>query len=131
MDNHLRTELVIQAFKQAMLHWDKPTELLYHSDRGCQYTSHVFQALLKHHGVTCSMSGTGNCYDNAAMESFFATLKTECVYFETFQTREEAKLKLFDYGEIFYNNQRAHSTLGYLSPKAIEEQYFNSEKPVH
>ncbi|OGT31514.1 MAG: hypothetical protein A3E87_04090 [Gammaproteobacteria bacterium RIFCSPHIGHO2_12_FULL_35_23] len=77
------------------------------------------------------MSGKGNCYDNAAMESFFATLKTECIYFEKFQTREEAKLKIFDYCEIFYNNQRAHSTLGYLSPKAIEEQYFNSEKSVH
>lgn len=116
---------------QAILHRDKPTELLYHSDRGCQYTSLEFQALLAHYGVTCSMSSTGNCYDNAAMESFFATLKTECVYFEKFQTREEAKLKLFDYCEIFYNNQRAPSILGYLSSKAIEEQYFNSEKTVH
>lgn len=131
MDNHLRAELVIRAFKQALLHRGTPGELLYHSDRGCQYTSHEFQALLNRYGITCSMSGTGNCYDNAAMESFFATLKTECVYFENFKTREEAKLKIFDYCEIFYNNQRTHSTLGYLSPKAIEELYFNSEKTVH
>ncbi len=96
MDNHLRTELVVSAFRQAMLHRYTPTELLYHSDRGCQYTSHQFQALLSRYSVTCSMSGTGNCYDNAAMESFFATLKTECIYFEVFQTREEAKLKIFD-----------------------------------
>ena len=131
MDKHLRTELVSRAFKQALLHRRQPKELLNHSDRGCQYTSLEFQAILSLYGVTCSMSGKGNCYDNAAMESFFATLKTECIYFEKFQTREEAKLKIFDYCEIFYNNQRAHSTLGYLSPKAIEEQYFNSEKSVH
>lgn len=131
MDKHLRTELVSQAFQQALLHRQQPQELLHHSDRGCQYTSAEFQALLRRYGVTCSMSGKGNCYDNAAMESFFATLKTECVYFENFKTREEAKLKLFDYCEIFYNNQRAHSTLGYLSPKAVEERYFNSEKSVH
>jgi len=131
MDNHLRTELVTRALKQALKHRQHPQELLHHSDRGCQYTSHEFQALLRQYGIICSMSGKGNCYDNAAMESFFATLKTECVYFENFQTREEAKLKIFDYCEIFYNNQRAHSTLGYLSPKAIEEQYYNSEKSVH
>ena len=131
MDKHLRTELVSRAFKQALLHRNQPSELLHHSDRGCQYTSHEFQALLHQYRVTCSMSGKGNCYDNAAMESFFATLKTECVYFENFKTREEAKLKLFDYCEIFYNNQRVHSTLGYLSPKAVEELYFNSEKSVH
>ena len=131
MDHHLRTALVVRAFKQAMLHRNTPTQLLIHSDRGCQYTSHEFQALLRHYGVTCSMSGSGNCYDNAAMESFFATLKTECVYFENFRTREEAKLKLFDYCQIFYNNQRAHSTLGYLSPRAIEAQYFYSEKNVY
>lgn len=131
MDDHMRTELVVRALKQALLHRGKPHQLLYHSDRGCQYTSDEFQRLLGQYGILCSMSGTGNCYDNAAMESFFGTLKTECVYFETFTTREEAKLKIFDYCQTFYNNQRMHSTLGYLSPREIEEQYFNSEKSVH
>ncbi|PCH57745.1 MAG: hypothetical protein COC15_00510 [Legionellales bacterium] len=130
MGRSLHTELVNRAFRQAIQRRGMPTELLHHSDRGCQYTSHAFQELLNLYGVRCSMSGKGNCYDNAAMESFFATLKTECIYFEIFQTREEAKFKIFDYCEIFYNSQRLHSTLGYLHPNEIEALYFMSEKVV-
>lgn len=99
---------------------DKGVGLLHHSDRGSQYASDAYQQVLTSYGMTASMSGTGNCYDNAAMESFFATLKTELVYQETFTTREEAKLALFEYIEVFYNRERIHSALGYLSPEAFE-----------
>lgn len=77
------------------------------------------------------MSGTGNCFDNAAMESFFATLKTECVYFENYRSQEEAEISIFDYTEIFYNNQRQHSYLGYVSPKVFEERYYLRNENVH
>jgi putative transposase len=95
--------------------------LLHHSDRGSQYTSSGYQTLLKQYGIEISMSGKGNCYDNALMESFFGTVKEECVEQQTYQTRAEARQSVFEYLEVFYNRQRKHSSLGYLSP-AIYEQ---------
>lgn len=131
MNTRMTKQLVISAFNQAISHRGIPEHLIYHSDRGSQYASDEFQQLLKHYHILPSMSGPGNCYDNAAMESFFATLKTECVYFENYQTIEEAKLSIFAYTEIFYNNQRLHSYLGYLSPKAFEQRFYQREDVVH
>lgn len=87
-----------------------------------QYTSEPFQRLLADHGVTCSMSRSGNCWDNAAMESFFSSLKTERTGNKTYRTRDQAKADVFDYIERFYNPRRRHSTLGYLSPMEFERQ---------
>jgi len=96
--------------------------LLHHSDQGSQYTSEAFQRLLADHGVDCSMSRSGNCWDNAAMESFFSSLKTERVSRRTCRTRDDAKADVFDYIERFYNPKRRRSTIGYLSPIAFEEK---------
>lgn len=120
MSERMTTSLVRAALEQALTHRKPQPGLMHHSDKGCQYTSHEFQQLLKAHQITISMSGTGNCYDNAAMESFFHTLKTEHVYFEHYRTREQAKRSIFEYVEIFYNRQRLHSTLGYSTPNEFE-----------
>ncbi len=96
--------------------------LLHHSDRGSQYTSESFQRLLAETGVTCSMSRSGNARDNAAMESFFSSLRTERTARKTYRTRDNAKADAFDYIERFYNPKRRHSTIGYLSPVEFEEQ---------
>ena len=120
MGERITTQLVTIAMKQALLHRRPLPGLLHHSDKGCQYTSQAFQELLKSHNITVSMSGTGNCYDNAVMKSFFHTLKTEHVHFEHYLTREQAKLSIFEYIEVFYNRQRIHSTLGYVTPEEFE-----------
>ncbi len=120
MRDRLDTRLVESAWRMAVVNRRPPAQLLYHSDRGSQYTSAAYWSLL--HAAQCqvSMSRTGNCYDNAAMESFFATLKGECAT-KPFQTRSEARLSIFEYIEIWYNRQRLHSTLGYLSPVDFEQ----------
>lgn len=123
MGARLDRYLVIEAFRQAILRREIKAKLIYHSDRGVQYASKDFQEELKRNGVLCSMSGKGNCFDNAAMESFFHTLKMELVYCENFQTREEAIAEIFEYVEFFYNNQRRHSTIGYLSPREFERMH--------
>jgi putative transposase len=123
MGESLHTELVLQAMNQALQRRQPKNGLQHHSDRGCQYTCEAFQQLLVANGITCSMSGKGNCYDNAVAESFFHTLKTECVYFERYVSRMDARLSIFEYVEIFYNNQRRHSTLGYASPSEFERQF--------
>jgi transposase InsO family protein len=122
MSERMTTDLVASALEQALLRRKPDAGLIHHSDRGCQYTSQLFQGILKKHGILVSMSGTGNCYDNAAMESFFHTLKTEHVHFEHFKTRQQAQASIFDYIEVFYNRKRRHSTLGYLSPLAFESR---------
>src|SRR5260370_152043 len=94
----------------------KPDAMLHHCDRGSQYTSEQFQKLMADHGVVCSMSRSGNVWDNAAMESFFSSLKTERTGRKTYRTRDEARADVFDYNERFYNPKRRHSTIGYLSP---------------
>lgn len=120
MADHMRVELVQEALSMALAR-RKPTQpLLHHSDRGSQYACPDYRTLLKKHRITCSMSRTGNCYDNAVMESFWATLKTEEVYRHPYQTRQEATAAIFNYVETFYNRKRRHSALGYVSPEAFE-----------
>ncbi len=96
-------------------------QLIHHSDRGSQYTSADYQTLLATHEIQVSMSGRGNCYDNAPMESFFSILKTELVHHERFPTRAAAKNAIFEYVEVFYNRQRIHSALDYITPVAYEQ----------
>lgn len=123
MSDRMTTDLVMAALQQALTHRQPEPGLTHHSDRGTQYTSDEFQQLLKLEGIMASMSGTGNCYDNAAMESFFHTLKTEHIYFEHYYTRDQAKRSIFEYVEVFYNRKRRHSTLGYVSPMVFEKQW--------
>ena len=123
MGERLETALIERALDQALYQRAPLEGLIHHSDRGCQYTSEEFGKMAKSHGILLSMSGTGNCYDNAVAESFFHTLKTEHVYQHKFETREDAKRSLFEYVEVFYNRQRAHSFLGYLSPEEFEKDW--------
>ncbi len=115
-------ELVTLAFEMALVRRSPPTEMLLHSDQGSPYTSTGYLTRLAEVGMVASMSRTGDCYDNAAMESFFSTLKGECVERHAFQTRQEARQTIFEYIECFYNRVRRHSTLKYLSPVAYEQQ---------
>jgi transposase InsO family protein len=120
MDGQLSQELTAAALRQAVRR-QRPSEgLIHHSDRGRQYASYAYQDLLKQYGMRASMSRSGNCYDNAYMESFFGTLKKELVYGERYQSRQEAKLSIFEYVEVFYNRQRRHSALRYMSPEQYE-----------
>lgn len=112
--------LVERALRMALTHRAPQTGLMHHSDRGCQYTSQVYQQLLATQGVVISMSRSGNCYDNAVMERFFATLKGECTSRYIFETHEQARSVVFEYIECFYNRIRRHSTLDYLSPVQYE-----------
>ena len=122
MADHLRSELAEDALSMALTRRKPAKDLLHHSDRGVQYACRNYRELLKGHGIVASMSRTGNCYDNAVTESFFASLKKECVYRETYKTRKEASLSVFEWIEVFYNRQRRHSSLGYLSPESFEAQ---------
>jgi len=122
MKAEMTAQLVTDALMMALWRRGRPKELLHHSDQGSQYTSDQFQRLMADQGVACSMSRSGNVWDNAAMESFFSSLKTERTARKTYRTRDEAKADVFDYIERFYNAKRRHSTLGYLSPVAFEEQ---------
>jgi transposase InsO family protein len=119
MRSELSQELTTEALRQAISHQKPEQGLIHHSDRGRQYATYTYQDLLKRNGIASSMSRKGNCYDNAHIESFFATLKRELVYGERYQSREEARLSIFEYIEVFYNRIRKHSALGYKSP----EQY--------
>ena len=120
MSATMTAQLVTDALIMAIWRRGRPDALLHHSDRGSQYTSEPFQRLMADHGVTCSMSRAGNCWDNAAMESFFSSLKTERTARKTYRTRDQAKADVFDYIERFYNPKRRHSTLGYISPMEFE-----------
>lgn len=131
MEDRMMDDLVIAALDQALIHRNPLPGLMHHSDKGSQYTSRDFQKKLAQHHITASMSGTGNCYDNAAMESFFHTLKTEHVYFERYQTREQAKKSIFEYVEVFYNRQRRHSTLNYKTPLSFEQNYQQNSSWLH
>jgi putative transposase len=122
MSATMTAQLVTDALMMAIWRRGKPDALLHHSDQGSQYTSEHFQRLMADNGVTCSMSRSGNVWDNAAMESFFSTLKTERTARKTYRTRDQAKADVFDYIERFYNPKRRHSTLGYLSPVEFEKQ---------
>ena len=114
--------LVLNALSMALGQRQVKGELIHHSDRGAQYLSDDFQALLKKHGISCSLSGAGSCYDNAAVESFFASLKRERVKRRSYRTRDQARTDVFDYIERFYNRQRRHSYVGNISPVEFEER---------
>jgi transposase InsO family protein len=122
-DSRLGAGLVIRALNKAWQARKPKAGALLHSDRGCQYTSAEYMELAKYYKFRQSMSGAGNCYDNAVMESFFHTLKTEWVSWCRYRTRAEAASSIFDYIETFYNRERRHSTLGYLSPVQYEYIY--------
>ena len=121
-------ELVLKAFRNSIVREKDLKGLIIHTDRGSQYTSKRYQNEVREIGVVSSMSGAGNPYDNALMESFYKTLKTELLINGSFETEEEAKNAIFEYIEIYYNRQRLHSSLGYLSPVEYEEKisYLNS-----
>lgn len=118
---HLDASLCIQALQRALQQRRPALGLIHHSDRGVQYASHEYRQALTQAGFTRSMSRQGNCYDNAFIERFWSTLKTECTERQTFATRAEAELALFDYIETFYNPVRLHSSLGFRSPRDFEE----------
>ena len=121
---HIDEVLVMKTLDKA-IRTRKPEEgLIFHSDRGSQYASYKVRNILEDNQILQSMSSTGNCYDNAVIESFFSTLKKELVYQECYQTRKEAEMSLFNYIEVFYNRFRRHSTLGYLSPENFEKLNF-------
>jgi putative transposase len=122
MASHREESLVEAALWMALGRRQPVEELLHHSDRGSQYTSLAYQAVLGQFHIQVSMSGKGDCYDNAMMESFFSSLKTECVSQHVYQSRSEAKQSIFEWIEVFYNRQRRHSSLAYLSPVAYEQQ---------
>lgn len=121
LGERLTSDLVNRALEMAIGRQLPMWELVAHSDRGSQYASRSYQDLLASRGITCSMSRKGNCWDNAPMESFFATLKKELVHQVRYATREAARQSLFEYIEVFYNRVRRHSALGYVSPETFEE----------
>lgn len=120
MRAEMTADLVADALMMALWRRGRPRDLLHHSDRGTQYTSEQCQSLMIEHGVVCSLSRSGNVWDNAAMESFFSTLKTERTARKDYRTRDQARADVFDYIERFYNLRRRHSTLGYISPVDYE-----------
>jgi len=122
MSASMTSQLVADALLMAVWRRGKPDALMHHSDRGSQYVSEQFQRLMADSGIVCSMSRSGNVWDNAAMESFFSSLKTERIERKTYRTRNEARADVFDYIERFYNSVRRHSTIGYVSPVEFERK---------
>ncbi len=130
LGNSLHTELVVNAFDRAFRTLRPPEGSLFHSDRGCQYTSRAFRRRIQSCGMVQSMSATGYCYDNAAAESFFATIKAEAFPpGAMFSSKLEARRAIFDYLETFYNRRRKHSSLGYRSPDQFLETHFQNQQP--
>lgn len=128
MSERMTRQLAVDALTMALTHRQPPPGLICHSDRGSQYASHEYRAVLAAHGIVASMSRRADCWDNAVAESFFSTLKLELVYESAWQCRTEARADVFEYLEVFYNGQRRHSSLGYLSPVAFERQYDQQER---
>ncbi len=126
MSHRMTRQLALNAFEMAVSRRNISDEVILHSDQGSQFASSDWQRALKKYSVTPSMSRRGNCYDNAVAESFFKTLKKECVRKYIFKTREEAKRKIFEYIEMFYNSKRRHSYLDYLSPNNFEIRYYSN-----
>jgi transposase InsO family protein len=123
MANRMTSELTLRALRMALRRCQPGPGLIHHSDQGSQYTAQAYQAVLDAHYILSSMNGVGSWYDNAPMESFFGTLKSELVHHRRYHTRDEASPDLFYYIEGFYNRRRLHSSLGYLSPEAYEQLY--------
>ena len=122
MNRRISRHLVLKALSMALGQRHVEGELIHHSDRGAQYLSDDFQALLEQHDISCSLSGAGSCYDNAVVESFFASLKRERIKRRKYRTRDQARADVFDYIERFYNRQRRHSYVGNISPSEFEER---------
>jgi putative transposase len=120
MDKRMKTDLVIDAVKMALMRRKVRSPLLLHSDQGSQYAAADYRAILAENGIECSMSRKGCCWDNAVAESFFHTLKTELVYHEDYCSRAAAKASIFEYIEVFYNRQRRHSHIGQVAPLVFE-----------
>lgn len=131
MDKTIAATLTTRAMQQAILRRSPGKGLICHSDRGSQYAGNDFKAILTEHGFVGSMSRKGDCWDNAVAESFFHTLKVELVHKYRFKTREEAKRRIFQYVEMYYNRKRAHSTLNYLSPFEYEKRAALTKQTVH
>lgn len=128
MGETMTSRLVVDALDMALRRRQPGEGLLAHSDRGSQYASDHYQRLLGKHGIVCSMSGVAQCWDNAPLESFFASLKKELVHHERYTTRQQAKASIFEYIEAFYNRVRRHSSLGFLSPEEFERSH-NPNRP--
>jgi transposase InsO family protein len=128
MSDRMTSDLTISALEMALHQRQPEAGLILHSDQGSQYTDQAYQAMLKDHGIVASMNGVGTWYDNAPMESFFGTLKSEWVYHHLYRTRDEAKADVFFYIESFYNRRRRHSALDYLSPLAYEQLFHERER---
>lgn len=122
MSERMTTSIVSDALQMALFRRNKPRGVIVHSDRGAQYCSHAYQALLHENQLICSMSKKGDCFDNAAMESWNHSLKVEAIHGEKFRSRAQAKNHIFDYIEVYYNRIRLHSSLGYCSPEGFELQ---------
>ena len=120
----LNRQIIVDALGMAVENRQPEPGLIFHSDRGCQYASYEYRALLEEHNITASMSRTACCYDNAVAESFFHSLKVEEVYRNTYKNYEHAKTRIFKYIECFYNRQRRHSTIDYVCPEEYEERYY-------
>ncbi len=128
MSSRMKKQLVCDALQMAIWRRRPKAGLIHHSDRGSQYASKAFRRLLKAHGIKGSMSRKGDCWDNAVVESFFGTLKQECVQWKSYQTRFEAQQDILDYISMFYNNCRLHSYLGYVSPNNYEQRLIEQKK---
>ena len=128
MSDRMTSDLTTAALEMALLQRQPDAGLIHHSDQGSQYTDQAYQSMLKDHGIRASMNGAGSWYDNAPMESFVGTLKSEWVYHHVYHTRDEAKADVFYYIESFYNRRRRHSALDYLSPEAYEQLFCQQER---
>lgn len=130
MGDTLEAKLAVDALKMAVRHRWPEAGVIFHSDRGCQYTSQLFRDTCVDYGVRQSMGRTGCCYDNAVAESFFHSMKVEWLHCHEFQSREEVRQVVFEYIESYYNKRRRHSTLGYLSPETFEKRFHKREKEM-
>ena len=126
MHDRPNLEVALRALEMALAHRRPAPGLVHHTDQGPLYTAYEYRNRMRHHGLVASMSGRGNCYDNAVAESFFSNLKNELVHHCDFATREQARAAIFDYIEVFYNRSRRHQTLGYLSPMEFEKQRYSA-----
>jgi len=122
VSNRMKRDLAIRALKMAVAFRAPPKGCIHHTDRGSQYCSHDYQKILRQHGFKTSMSGKGNCYDNAAVETFFKTIKAELIWRHSWETRRQAEMAIFEYINGFYNPRRRHSALGWKSPVAFERK---------
>jgi transposase InsO family protein len=120
MADHLRAQLCVDALTMALVRRKPKAGLMHHSDRGVQYACCEYRSMLEEHGINASMSRTGDCYDNALMESFWGTLKTEWTDHELYPTHAQARASIFRFMEVFYNRLRRHSAIGYMSPEQFE-----------